>query len=56
MGKQACNDVVRDELQKGFVYIEHIIEMLREYEKVRDTHGTTFAQYFPTLLDRKSVV
>ena len=49
-GKQACNDVVRNELQKGFVYIEHIIEMLREYEKERDTHGTTFAQYFPTLL------
>lgn len=49
-GEQAANNLVNSEKQRGFVYIEPIIETLKEYEKERDTKGITFAQYFPTLL------
>ena len=44
-------DRLEYEKEKGFIYIEQIIEKLKEFEKERKEKNITFSEYFPRLLE-----
>ena len=48
---QASKFFLENELNQGFVYIEPLIEKLKEFEYQRDKYNITFTEFFPQLLD-----
>ena len=49
-GEKSADNVINKEKSQGFIYVEPIIEKLKEFEKFRDADGITFAEYFPNIL------
>ena len=49
-GGQAESNWIQYEKNRKFVYIEPIVESLKNFEKFRDADGVTFAEYFPDML------
>ena len=45
-----AQELLKEELSKGFVYIEPLIEALKRYEMKRDSEGITFTDFYPELL------
>ena len=43
--------LMNQEKSKRFIYIEPLVEKLKEYEKQRDTKHITFSEFVPRLLD-----
>ena len=46
-----ADDLLNEELNSRFVYIEPIIEKLKDFEKQRDENNITFSEFYPQLLD-----
>jgi hypothetical protein len=51
LGYKAGADIMTEEKEKDFIYIEPIIEKLKEFEKLRKENNITFSQFYPKLLD-----
>jgi len=49
-GSEQSNAVLETELERGFIYIEPLIEKLKIFEQKRDKNGITFSQFYPELL------
>ena len=43
--------LLENELRGGFIYIEPLIEKLKEFESQRDKNNVTFTEYYPELLN-----
>jgi hypothetical protein len=50
-GTAAAKNLLNQELSNRFVYIQPVINKLKEFEKQRDTKHITFSDFFPKLLD-----
>jgi hypothetical protein len=50
MGSQQSNGLLNMELNRRFIYIEPLVEKLKEFEKQRDNSNTTFSEFYPELL------
>ena len=42
---------LRNELRQGFIYIEPLIEKLKDFEVQRDKNNVTFSEFYPELLN-----
>lgn len=49
-GFEKSNAVLADELERGFIYIEPLIEKLKIFENEREESDITFSQFYPKLL------
>jgi hypothetical protein len=47
----ASRKLLNRELENGFVYIQPVIEKLKEYEKQRDSRHITFSGFYPQLIN-----
>ena len=50
-GKAEAEYILNNELNGSFVYIEPILEKLKEYEAIRKDENITFAEFLPKLLN-----
>ncbi len=48
--KTAAEDLLEMEKSRRFVYIEPILEKLKQFEQERDTKNSTFTQFYPELM------
>jgi hypothetical protein len=48
---QKTKTMLNNELDKRFIYIEPLIEKLKDFEKQRDEKGITFTEYYPELIN-----
>jgi len=51
IGSQQSKALLESDLKNRFIYIEHLIEKLKEFENQRDKNKITFSQYYPELLN-----
>jgi len=51
LGAEAGKASLNNELNQGFIYIEPLVEKLKDFEIQRDKNHITFAEYYPQLLD-----
>lgn len=51
LGAEESKKALDQELQLGFIYIEPLVEKLKEYEVKREKDNITFADFYPELLD-----
>jgi len=51
LGSQQSKAMLESELQRRFIYIEPLIEKLKDFEKRRDQNGITFSEFYPELLN-----
>ena len=51
LGSQQANERLNMEFGNRFIYIEPLVEKLKDFEKQRDENNITFAKFFPELLD-----
>ena len=50
-GFQESKSILDNELGRGFIYIEPLIEKLKDFETQRDKNNITFTEYYPELLE-----
>ena len=50
-GFQESKPLLDNELSRGFIYIEPLIEKLKEFEIQRDKNNITFSEFYPELLN-----
>jgi len=50
IGYQQANLLLENDLRSGFIYIEPLIEKLKDFEKQRDKNNITFSEFYPELL------
>jgi hypothetical protein len=48
---QQAKTMLNNELSMRFIYIEPLIEKLKDFEKQRDEKGITFTEYYPELIN-----
>jgi hypothetical protein len=48
---QQAKTMLNNELRMRFIYIESLIEKLKDFEKQRDEKGITFSEFYPELLN-----
>jgi hypothetical protein len=48
---QKTRKMLDNELERRFIYIEPLIEKLKDFEKQRDEKGITFSEYYPELIN-----
>jgi len=51
LGAEAGKASIKDELNQGFIYIEPLVEKLKDFEVQRTQNRITFSEYYPQLLD-----
>ncbi len=51
VGKEEAHKLVSHELQNNFVYIEPILQKLKEFEVKRDEEKIAFSDFFPEILE-----
>jgi len=51
LGSQISQFMLENELRQGFIYIEPLIEKLKDFENKRDENGITFTDFVPDLLN-----
>ena len=51
VSSQQSNGLLNIELSKRFIYIEPLVEKLKDFEKRRDENNITFSEFYPELLD-----
>ena len=51
LGSQQSKVLLESELKQGFIYIEPLIEKLKEFENQRDKDNIAFSEFFPELLN-----
>ena len=51
LGSQQAKALLEKELLEGFIYIEPLIEKLKEFENQRDKNNVTFLEFYPELLN-----
>ena len=51
IGSQQSKALLESDLKSRFIYIEQLIEKLKEFENQRDRNKITFSQYYPELLN-----
>ena len=51
LGSQISQLMLKDELRQRYIYIEPLIEKLKEFEIKRDKNNVTFTEYYPELLN-----
>ena len=51
LGSQYSKFFLKIEINRGFIYIEPLIERLKEFEIQRDKNNVTFSEFIPDLLD-----
>jgi hypothetical protein len=50
-GSVPSKQMLNREIGNNFIYVEPLVEKLKEFEKQRDSKHITFAQFYPQLLD-----
>ncbi len=50
MGKEMAEERIKREKRLQFIYIEPLVEKLKEFEKLRDDKGITFTEFYPELI------
>ncbi|MFA4987405.1 MAG: DUF4932 domain-containing protein [Candidatus Brocadiia bacterium] len=50
-GEEGLKESIAYEKARSFAYIEHLIELLKEYEAARDKYPT-FADFYPRIIDK----
>jgi len=48
---EKSNKLQENDIKRGFIYIEPLVEKLKEFEKLRDEKQITFSEFYPELLD-----
>ena len=48
---QKAKTMLNDELDKRFIYIEPLVEKLKDFEKQRDENRITFSEFYPELIN-----
>ena len=48
---QKAKKMLDNELEKRFIYIEPLIEKLKDFEKQRDEKGITFSEFYPEFIN-----
>jgi len=51
LGSQQSQTLLEDELKRKFIYIEPLIEKLKDFETQRDKNSVTFSEFYPELLN-----
>jgi len=51
LGVEESKNQLDDDFKSHFIYIEPLIEKLKEFEKQRDEKNTTFSEFYPELLN-----
>ena len=51
LGIQEAKAALENELNQGFIYIEPLVEKLKDFEIQRDKNNVTFSEYYPELLN-----
>ena len=51
IGMKEASQLMIQELSKQFIYINPIVEKLKEFEKLRDTKNITFSDFYPQLIE-----
>lgn len=50
LGEEITSKQLEYEAKRDFIYVEALVEKLKEYENLRDTKDITFAEFFPELI------
>ena len=51
LGAKYSNFYLKNELRRGFIYIEPLIEKLKDFENQRDENHIAFSEFYPELLN-----
>jgi hypothetical protein len=51
LSSRHANLILEHNLKLDFIYIEPLVEKLKEFEKLRDETGITFSEFYPELLN-----
>ncbi|MCL2652000.1 MAG: DUF4932 domain-containing protein [Candidatus Azobacteroides sp.] len=51
LGSQEAKNLLQQELRSRFIYIEPLVEKLKDFEVQRDNNNVTFTEFYPELLN-----
>jgi len=50
-GSKLSKNFLKFELKRGYIYIEPLLEKLKDFENKRDSNNITFSEFFPELIN-----
>lgn len=51
LGSQQSKELLDSELRRSFIYIEPLVEKLKDFDRQRDENNITFSEFYPELLN-----